>query len=130
MLQAERQTGESKLEESAALLGRWQTPALISLADQAVFSGSMLLVNILLARWTSPEEFGAFAVLFAVFLIFAGFHNALIVEPMSVFGARKEAAALILNSCVTAILLAWSGRSLLLVPAPAVGHRVEEGANV
>jgi O-antigen/teichoic acid export membrane protein len=93
LLQAERQTGESKTEESAAPLGRWHRPALISLADQAVFSGSMLLVNILLARWTSPEEFGAFAVLYAVFLIFAGFHNALIVEPMSVFGARKEAAA-------------------------------------
>jgi O-antigen/teichoic acid export membrane protein len=93
LLQAQRQTGESKLEESAAPLGRWQRPALLSLADQAVFSGSMLLVNILLARWTSPEEFGAFAVLFAVFLIFAGFHNALIVEPMSVFGARKQAAA-------------------------------------
>ena len=93
MLQAERQTDESRHEESAAPLRRWQAPALISLADQAVFSGSMLIVNILLARWTSPEEFGAFAVLFAVFLIFAGFHNALIVEPMSVFGARKEVAA-------------------------------------
>ena len=129
-MQAERQTGESKSEESAAPLGRWQRPTIISLADQAVFSGSMLLVNILLARWTSPEEFGAFAVLFAVFLIFAGFHNALIIEPMSVFGARKEAAALILNRCLTAILLAWSDRSLLFVPAPAVDHWVEEGANV
>jgi len=75
------------------VIRRWQKPAIFSLADQAVFSGSMLLVNILLARWTSPEEFGTFAVLYAVFLIFAGFHNALIVEPMSVFGARKQAAA-------------------------------------
>ena len=75
------------------MIRRWQKPAIFSLADQAVFSGSMLLVNILLARWTSPEEFGTFAVLYAVFLIFAGFHNALIVEPMSVFGARKQAAA-------------------------------------
>ena len=92
-MEAVRQTGKPKTEESSAPLSRWQRPAIISLADQAVFSGSMLLVNILLARWTSPEEFGAFAVLFAIFLVFAGFHNALIVEPMSVFGARKQAAA-------------------------------------
>ena len=92
-MEAARQTGKPKTEESTGLFGRWQRPAIISLADQAVFSGSMLLVNILLARWTSPEEFGTFAVLYAVFLIFAGFHNALIVEPMSVFGARKQAAA-------------------------------------
>ncbi len=63
MLRAERQEGESKTEERAAPLGRWQKSTIISLADQAVFAGTMLLVNILLARWTSPEEFGAFAVL-------------------------------------------------------------------
>jgi len=122
-LQAERQTGESKREESAAPLGRWQAPALISLADQAVFSGSMLLVNILLARWTSPEEFGAFAVLFAVFLIFAGFHNALIVEPMSVFGARKDAAArqvyfrhvYLMHGAVVAVLATVAGLGVVFL---------------
>ena len=122
-MQAERQTGESKREESAAPLGRWQAPALISLADQAVFSGSMLLVNILLARWTSPEEFGAFAVLFAVFLIFAGFHNALIVEPMSVFGARKDAAArqvyfrhvYLMHGAVVAVLATVAGLGVVFL---------------
>jgi O-antigen/teichoic acid export membrane protein len=52
------------------------------------------------------------------------------IAMIAAFGAGGVAAALILNSCVTAILLAWSGRSLLLLPAPGVGHRVEEGANV
>jgi Na+-driven multidrug efflux pump len=52
------------------------------------------------------------------------------IAAIAAFGAGGIAAALILNSCVTAILLAWSGRSLLFAPAPAVGHRVEEGANV
>ena len=68
----------------------WTGKALYSLFDQACFSGSMLVLNILLARWTSPEEYGAFAVIFALFLILAGIHNALIVEPMTVFGAQQE----------------------------------------
>ena len=122
-MQAERQTGESKSEESAAPLGRWQRPTIISLADQAVFSGSMLLVNILLARWTSPEEFGAFSVLFAIFLIFAGFHNALIVEPMSVFGARKQAAArqvyfrhvYLIHGAVVAVLAMVAGLAIVFL---------------
>jgi len=89
-LEAEIQTDKSKAEESNAAFGRWQKPAIFSLADQAVFSGSMLVLNILLARWTSPEEYGAFAVIFALFLILAGIHNGLIVEPMTVFGAQQE----------------------------------------
>ena len=68
---------------------RFRSQAVLSLADQAVFSGAMLVVNVLLARWTTPSEYGVFAVLFALFLVLAGFHNALIIEPMSVFGARK-----------------------------------------
>jgi O-antigen/teichoic acid export membrane protein len=52
------------------------------------------------------------------------------IAMIAAFGAGGIAAALILSSCVTAILLAWSGRSLLYRPAPAVGQHVEEGANV
>ncbi len=72
---------------------RLRSQAIVSIADQAVFSGAMLLINILLARWTTPDEYGAFAVMFSLFLILAGLHNALIVEPMSVFGPRKKPAA-------------------------------------
>ncbi len=75
------------------MASRLRRQAVFSLADQAVFSGAMLVVNVLLARWTSPTEYGVFAVLFALFLVFAGFHNALIIEPMSVFGARKAKRA-------------------------------------
>ena len=44
------------------------------------------MLNILLARWLTPEEYGAFAVAFAAFLFLSGFHNALILDPMAVFG--------------------------------------------
>ena len=75
------------------MTSRLHRQAIVSIADQAVFSGAMLVLNILLARWTSPEEYGAFAVLFAIFLILAGLHNAVIVEPMSVFGPQRSSAA-------------------------------------
>ena len=72
------------------MTGGWTKKTLFTLADQAVFSGSMFAINILLVRWTSPQEYGAFAVLFAIFLILSGIHNALVIEPMTVFGSKKE----------------------------------------
>jgi O-antigen/teichoic acid export membrane protein len=49
-------------------------------------SGSNFILSILLARWFSPYEYGAYAVAFAMFLFLAQFHQAAILEPMSVFG--------------------------------------------
>jgi O-antigen/teichoic acid export membrane protein len=43
-------------------------------------------MGILLARWMVPEEYGAYALAFSIFLFLSGFHNALLLEPMSVFG--------------------------------------------
>ena len=57
--------------------------------DQGLFSGANFLVNILLARWLPPEQYGAFAVALAIFYLLAGFHTAVLTEPMTVFGAGK-----------------------------------------
>nr|BAL53457.1 hypothetical conserved protein [uncultured Chloroflexota bacterium] len=43
----------------------------------------------MLARWLTSAEYGAFAVAFAVFLFLSGFHNALLLEPMSVLGPSR-----------------------------------------
>lgn len=51
-----------------------------------MFATSNLLLNVLLARWVSPEEYGAFAVAFAVFLLVGSLHQAALLEPMLVFG--------------------------------------------
>ena len=56
------------------------------MADQGLFATSNLVLNILLARWVSPEEYGAFAVAFAVFLLVGSLHQAALLEPMLVFG--------------------------------------------
>ena len=67
----------------------WTKKGFWSLIDQGLFSGSNFLVNILLARWLSPKEYGTFAVALSVFYLLAGFHTAILTEPMMVFGAGK-----------------------------------------
>jgi len=68
---------------------RWAARGGLAVLDQALFSGANFIVNILLARWLPPEEYGAFAVAMSIFYLLAGFHTAVITEPMMVFGAGK-----------------------------------------
>ena len=68
---------------------RWGSKAGFSIADQAIVSGANFALNILLARWLSPTEYGAFAIAFSILLFLSGFHNALILEPMSVIGPSQ-----------------------------------------
>ena len=74
---------------AAAALRPWLGKGFWALLDQGLFSGANFLVNILLARWLPPEEYGAFAVAMSVFYLLAGFHTAVLTEPMMVFGAGK-----------------------------------------
>ena len=62
-----------------------------ALLDQSLFGGANFLVSVLLARWLDPQEYGAFSVAYAMFLLLAGFHTAILSEPMLVFGAKKYA---------------------------------------
>ena len=68
---------------------RWAKKGGLAVLDQGFFSGANFLVNILLARWLAPKEYGAFAVALSVFYLLAGFHTAVLTEPMMVFGAGK-----------------------------------------
>ncbi len=63
----------------------------LAVADQALFSGANFLASIALARWLTPADYGAYSVAFAVFLLFAAAHTALLNEPMMIFGASKYA---------------------------------------
>lgn len=66
----------------------WFSNSGFTILDQFLFSGSNFVINILLARWFSPEEYGNFTLLFSILLFFSGFHTALLTEPMSVLGAK------------------------------------------
>ncbi len=64
----------------------WVGKGALALIDQGLLSGSNFLIGILLARWLSPDNYGAYALGFSIFLFLAGFHNAFFLEPMSVLG--------------------------------------------
>ena len=77
------------LRESCARSQKWVKKGSLAVMDQGLISGSNFLVAILLARWLVPEQYGAFALAFECFVLFYVVYNALIVEPMSVFGPSE-----------------------------------------
>src|SRR5262245_61670140 len=62
-----------------------------ALVDQGLFVFASVILNVLLARWLTAAEYGAFAVSYSLFLLLGTFHTALVTEPMLVFGAGKYA---------------------------------------
>jgi O-antigen/teichoic acid export membrane protein len=67
----------------------WATKGVLAIGDQTFFAGTHFLLNVLLARWLTPVEYGAFALSYSVFVLLASVHSAAFVEPMLVFGAGK-----------------------------------------
>lgn len=74
--------------------GGWAFKVSSALADQAFFSGSNFIINVLLARWLSPDEYGAYVVAYTWFLLAQNMYDGMLVEPMAVFGAGKYAPRL------------------------------------
>ena len=60
-----------------------------AILDQGLISGSNFLVSILLARWLVPEQYGAYAVAFGIFVLLSVVYQALVLEPMAVFGGSS-----------------------------------------
>jgi O-antigen/teichoic acid export membrane protein len=59
----------------------------LAIIDQALVTGSNFALAILLARWLTPAQYGAYAVAFSVFVLVGMLYQALLLEGMSVFGA-------------------------------------------
>src|SRR5438067_9676526 len=64
-----------------------------SIADQALSVGGMLLANVFLARICSKEEYGLFVLAYSVFTFLASLHNAVVLEPFTVYGSGKFRAS-------------------------------------
>jgi O-antigen/teichoic acid export membrane protein len=76
----------------ASLFSRYRSWAFkggFSILDQGFFSGSNFIISILLARWLTLNDYGAFVIAFTFCLLLTGFYNAFILEPMSVLGPGK-----------------------------------------
>ena len=70
---------------------KWIERGAWAIADQGLFALANVLLNVLLARWLTPVEYGAFAVGYSLFLFIGAFHTALLTEPLLVFGPGKYA---------------------------------------
>ncbi len=70
---------------------RWGPRGFWALADQGLVSVSNLALNVILARWLAPDEYGAFTVGFSVLLVVASLHAALLTDPMLVFATGRFA---------------------------------------
>jgi len=91
----------------------WAMKGGLALLDQGVFAVSNFVISILLARWLSPEQYGMYAVAFAVLLFLLNFHQGLLLEPMLVFGSSVYRNCL--RGYLKALLLLHVGVSLVMV---------------
>jgi len=71
-------------------LGVWGKRSALSLLDQGLTAGAGFGVNLVLARWMPAAEYGAFAVAYSGYVFLSGFHNVLLLEPMSVVGPSRH----------------------------------------
>lgn len=99
-------------EGSIELPTPWAKSGAFAILDQALFAGANFLANILLARWLSPEQYGAFAVAYSAFLLLGSFHTAALTEPLLVFGAGKYANCI--NKYLGLLLYGHAGLSLVV----------------
>jgi O-antigen/teichoic acid export membrane protein len=68
----------------------WLVKSAFAVGEQAMIAGSNFLLNVLVARWLTPEQYGAYAVAFAIYILLISFYQALVLEPMSVLSASLD----------------------------------------
>ncbi len=70
-------------------LRHWSSQGVYAVLDKALFALANFLLNVLLVRWLTAAEYGAFAVILTVFYLFATLHTGLLSEPVLVFGPGR-----------------------------------------
>src|SRR5271165_2611245 len=63
----------------------WFAKGGLAVIDYGLISGSNFLLGILLARWLTPSEYGAYALSFSFFILAGFLYQSLLLEPLSVF---------------------------------------------
>ena len=96
-----------------------------TITDQGIVSLAGFLIHILLARSVSPSDYGVFVLAYSAIILANELHQAVLLEPMMVFGPSAEVpdledylkSATTLQIALTGILmvLIWSGCGVWLV---------------
>lgn len=103
----------------------WVAKGGLAIADYGLISGSNFLLGVLLARWLSPDHYGAYALAFSIFVLVAFLYQALLLEPLSVFSGTTYRDN-IRGYLLTATVLHWGISFVVcfLLGATAVAARV------
>ena len=64
-----------------------------AIVEQATFSAASFVVLLLLARWLTPTDFGVFSSFYAGFLLIQNVFDAIVIEPLAIFGASRYFAS-------------------------------------
>jgi len=118
-----RERFEKADPQQFALLGlSWLGKGAWAITDRALFSVSNFVINIVLARWLSPHDYGAFTLAYAIFLLLGAAHTALLSDPMLVFGAGnyRERFSAYLDVLLRAHWVFAGAASLILLAAALV----------
>lgn len=81
--------GPGEVGRHSRYLG-WARKGGLSIIDQGMFAGANFVLNILLARWLAPAEFGAFTLGYSLFLFIGAFYLAFFMEPFLIFASGKH----------------------------------------
>ena len=83
------QATREEIEANLKSVMRWLTKGFWAISDQGLFAASNFVLSVLLARWLTPDDYGVFSTVFAVFILIGVLHTATLSEPMLVFGSGK-----------------------------------------
>ena len=68
---------------------RWGTKGGLAILEYGLIAGSNFVLGFLLARWMTAEQYGAYGLGFSIFLLLSFLYQALLLEPMSVYGGSN-----------------------------------------
>ena len=110
----------------------WARKGGLAILDQGLTSGSNFLISVLLARWLMPDQYGAYAVAFAIYVLLTIVYQSLVLEPMAVFGGSSYRNNL--RSYLRSLLRIHFGLSLAIFLAlgvsTAITHRLAISAGL
>ena len=101
-----------EVQAGIAHVGTLVRKSVTAIIDQGILSGSNFAISVVLARWMPVPDYAAYAVALSVFYLLSGIHNALLLEPMTVFGGAGY--RIHLGSYEETLLCLHAGLSLLL----------------
>ncbi len=82
---ASNAAGKAKMQKMV----RWGTKGGLAILEYGLIAGSNFVLGFLLARWMTPEQYGAYGLGFSIFLLLSFLYQALLLEPMSVYGGSN-----------------------------------------